>query len=616
MKIRIICWLLALVVVSTYLPIGVALAAIPTAQASSHPLVTLTLADRLGGPALAVAVQDHYAFVGHSFELAVLNITDRAHPQRVAYLPISASELLVTGPRLYVIGRGGLHVIDITQPVQPKQIGFLATPVTLTGLAVEDDKVYVIDFRGGFYVVESSSPPTLQIIGQSTLDRRLEGLAVSRGYAYVTTYGQLFILDVRHPARPVSIDVLPFWGWLQGILIVKQRAYVTGESGLSILDVTNPDHPILCGQIKLGGFTNHVAVTGDYAYVSNGVAGVQAINVADPTAPMVSDSVVLPGIALGIAAQGSAIYVANLGGNLSILSAQPLTLTSVYHTPGTVRRTAPVGHFLYTLESLTGQLQILDTTEPARLVWTASFPTENAVQHIVAHGNTAYLVDDTGGLYILDIRHPGQPTQVAFLHLPGKVAALAITVSGFLLASSKDSWIEVDVTQPTAPAIIATCPAAIKVGALATSSDSTYFTSDASIYAFDPITQCDRQHHAWFALNGAISQMLIASDYAYLAVHHQGLAIVDLANHTAPAVVSITPLAEDVADLAVAGGYMFVAAGDAGVYVFDIRKPAQPVEVAFYQTPDSAQSVTVVGKMAYVGDRFGGMLALEWLVTP
>src|SRR2546429_386700 len=126
MKIQIACLLLTLGLAVNYLHGDGAqvLAQLAPLPDNGAPRATLTLVDRLGGPALAVAVQAHYAFVGYSFELAVLDITNRATPQRVAYLPISASELRIVASRLYAIGRNGLHIIDLTQPTQPKLLGF------------------------------------------------------------------------------------------------------------------------------------------------------------------------------------------------------------------------------------------------------------------------------------------------------------------------------------------------------------------------------------------------------------------------------------------------------------------------------------------------------------
>jgi hypothetical protein len=42
---------------------------------------TLQLRGHVAGPALTVAVQGDYAYLGFSYELVVLDITDRANPQ-------------------------------------------------------------------------------------------------------------------------------------------------------------------------------------------------------------------------------------------------------------------------------------------------------------------------------------------------------------------------------------------------------------------------------------------------------------------------------------------------------------------------------------------------------
>ena len=47
------------------------------------------------------------------------------------------------------------------------------------------------------------------------------------------------------------------------------------------------------------------------------------------------------------------------------------------------------------------------------------------------------------------------------------------------------------------------------------------------------------------------------------------------------------------------------------IFVFDISNPTNPVKVGAYDTPGSAQDVTVVGNNIYVADGEGGLVILQ-----
>ncbi len=64
-------------------------------------------------------------------------------------------------------------------------------------------------------------------------------------------------------------------------------------------------------------------------------------------------------------------------------------------------------------------------------------------------------------------------------------------------------------------------------------------------------------------------------------------------------------------DVALTARYAYVSAGFNGLRVVDISDNTRPVEVGYYDTPGSAQKVTVQGDLVYVADGDGGVYILR-----
>ncbi len=153
-------------------PLPAAAAASAAAPPANH---NLELVGQIGGPALAVAVQGHYAYVGFSKSFAVIDIADPAHPRRLGALLIYASRVLVQGDYAYVGGKQGLQIVAIREPTHPAIVGSFATAPVI-GLALSTNYIYVLDNAGGLSIIEISAPERAQRRGFLHPDRkRLEG---------------------------------------------------------------------------------------------------------------------------------------------------------------------------------------------------------------------------------------------------------------------------------------------------------------------------------------------------------------------------------------------------------------------------------------------------------
>lgn len=123
-----------------------------------HPVEVDKLFGFLGRP---VVVQGDYAYLLLSIGgLGVLNISDSAQPQAVGWLNLGffgtdyrwITDLAVQGNYAYLLARNGLHVVDISNPAQPVEVGYHEVPGSSQRLTVLGDSIYVAAERSGLFV--------------------------------------------------------------------------------------------------------------------------------------------------------------------------------------------------------------------------------------------------------------------------------------------------------------------------------------------------------------------------------------------------------------------------------------------------------------------------------
>lgn len=206
------------------------------------------------GDCMHVNVQDGFAYVGHMggdrVGTSIVDVRDPSSPEVVAQIltppGTHSHKVQVVGDALLVNHEknpaepdaeswsAGVAVYDISEPADPRQIGFLTTP------------------GKGVHRMTYMEPPYAWIAGSD------EG--------YVDQF--LIVADLTDPAHPVEVGR---W-WLPGMrtgagenptwpadrryahhhaLVRGDRAYATWwDGGLTILDVADPSAPTLVGRLE------------------------------------------------------------------------------------------------------------------------------------------------------------------------------------------------------------------------------------------------------------------------------------------------------------------------------------------------------------------------------
>jgi hypothetical protein len=267
-----------------------------------------TVAGMYFTPSSIVAAAVYGRFVLAVGELSGLQVLDIGYPPR----PVSKGTteifrgvqgLAVGGDHAYVTDRWSVRVFDLKKLSSPALVQALRVPAGVPRTIVVQGKMaYLTADLGGLYVIDLANPADPKIVGDYKFSGFAYGLAVDRGYAYLAHSDMGFqILDVRNPAAPVRVGSLRLRGEPSGVAVQGNYAYIaSGPEGMVVVDISRPEKPKVVSTFPVEDFANAVAVSGGSAYISDGKAGVKKVDISNPAAPKLKAVFDTPGESQGV----------------------------------------------------------------------------------------------------------------------------------------------------------------------------------------------------------------------------------------------------------------------------------------------------------------------------
>ncbi len=439
-------------------------------------------------------------------------------------------------------------------------------------MAVDGSRAYVVDYFEGLRVLDISNPAVPVEIGSLEPLSIVNDVAVSGTYAYVTdTYDGLIVIDISDPTNPVQVGGCDTPGMLMRLAIVGNYAFLGDYYTFQVADISDPTAPVLIGSYDPPGNASSdvtdLFVSGDFAYVADGLEGLCIVSIATPSAPTEAGFLVAPGAATEVTVENGIALVTEGWGGLRLFDvANPdsPTETDCYDPLDRVNHAAADGNYAYVSNAYNG-LRIVDISNPAAPVEVAFYDSPYAWQSAVSNGR-AYVASGEGGMRILDVSNPFAPSELGYFHpgFPNSIVRVEVQGTYAYALNGEYPWLYiVDVGNPAAPAEVAT----------------------------------------WTFQDGYPNSLAVAGAYAY-AVDVGGLRIINISNPHEPVLAGECDISGYPHGIRVDGDFAFIAAGNAGLRVLNIADAANPVEVGFYDTPGYANGVAVSGTLALVGDEF------------
>lgn len=222
-------------------------------------------------------------------------------------------------------------------------------------------------------------------------------------------------------------------------------------------------------------------------------------------------------------------------------------------------------------------LQIINVSNPAAPVVTASVDTPGTAEDVYLMDNYAFVADGASGLQIIDVTDPLDARIVGSLD--------SIATGGYcggIYVSSKDAYVAcgqpglriVNVSNRRAPTM-----------------DATYNTPGS---AEAVMVQGGTRPYTLNTPYGAPAAYS-STTYAYIADNTNGVVVIDVTNPAAPALIGSYNTAGEAKDISIGdfnGLRGFVADGSNGLVVLDIS-PAAPTLRGTYNTPGTAEGLYV-----------------------
>lgn len=223
--------------------------------------------------AKAVAFFGEYAFVvNYDGDLEVITTDYKGY----LATPGQASDIAIVGRYAYVAdgSEGGLRIYDISSPMDIHKISSLKLPGNVWGVTVSGNFAYIADGGAGTQIVDIANPANPKLVGNIPTASWTHEVAVSWPYLYVAGGNDgVAIWNVSVPSHPQFVGAFPF-NYAESIAIQGGYAFVGEADGLRVLDVKDPARPVSVGyhwlnrgvyDVKVAG--NQVWLVGDFGVI-------------------------------------------------------------------------------------------------------------------------------------------------------------------------------------------------------------------------------------------------------------------------------------------------------------------------------------------------------------
>ena len=521
------------------------------------------------------------------------------------------------------VAAGAVHVIDVSQPMQPRRVGVYSGVNQATGIAVAGHYAYVADSQFGLVVLDLSDPANPKRVGALETGSWTTQVSVSGNYAYIATpnkgvtmiditnpqqpvrvgshgtnvtcvapfgdyvclgvwysdVAQLEIVDFRNPQQPQVMGVCQIARQASGLAISGDQAYVAAADGLLVVNLSDPAHPRAVGSYNSTSLHAHaVAVVGQQAFLAYDKAGLEILDVVDPARPRRLGQVAIGHYSTAVVVSGAYAYVTDSDSGLEIISiSDPATPQRIGYVQvyGIAQEVAVSGDYAC-LADWEGGMQVISIADPANPRGIASFDLNGHadVRCVATTGHYACMADYLTGLYVIDLAATGGPQQVGFVPIKYGLEVVASGNCAYVLVVEAPCAIHVaDLSDPARPQLL-----------------------------LSKVVLPD----------GFPTKMAVVNNYLHVAVSGIGLRTFDLSVPKSPHLIAAYSTNWTLVNgIAGSGNYVYVAEQYTGLQIIDLSDRGHPQWTGSYPQSDwSARAIAVSGSTAYFLD-FGRLNILN-----
>jgi hypothetical protein len=251
------------------------------------------------------STSDSLVYVGLGSDFVVVDMNMSTSPTVLGRATICApfiQQVQIVQGRAYVSTYFGVHILDVRDPRDPRELGFFPSRPSPSFL-VDGDYLYVsqntvpITLRV-VNVADASNP---RAVGSFMPDRAvlaISAIQIAGGFAYLGHSEGLTVLDVSKPSRPLSVGSYswPDPSTPSHLVVDGNTLYAAAGFGrVRIYDVTDQTHLVLRGEwaepmlLASSGARQSLLYLG--GMIDRETAGLLIIDATNPAEPIRADSV-------------------------------------------------------------------------------------------------------------------------------------------------------------------------------------------------------------------------------------------------------------------------------------------------------------------------------------
>jgi hypothetical protein len=585
---------------------------------SQNNLNTTLLDQWFFGPTFSMASSDSHIFLGSGHMLLILD--KQSIPDIVILAELNINQFTydfkIRDQYLYAAGSAGLSIFDISNPLFPEIKGSVISPDNALEMVFYDDYCYLACGSIGLQIIDISNPESPAQVEFFTAKHGFHNIDLDKQYLFVGAgFSGFQIYDISQPLIPASLGSITYSSSVRGIKVNQNIAYVAaGTSGIRIIDITDPGEPTEIASIE-GFDVFAVDVDGDRLGASTISSIYLFIDISDPAFPTVVSSLQTEGIGRGIRFQDEFAFFINWQYfrtyNIADMS-NPVEM-AVYYMPVTTREIKIVENIAY-LANDAGGLWILDVSDPENISALGSLDTPGEAFGLEVIGNTVYLADKES-LIIIDVSDPTGPYVISSLAVGDLIWDVTVQNNIAYLANNAAGLCVVDVSDPYAPYVIekiskpdSYCKNIVVIENIA------YLKASSYLWMVDisnPSAPFELGNYYFFYFEN----FDVEDNIAFIARGPYGVTILDVSDPSNPSLIhSLENLGLHLIDVKAGGDYLYLVDRHFKLRILDISNPDAPIEVGYGDAPYS-RHLAVKDNHVYVSQLSGFRIISNDLLT-
>ena len=234
-------------------------------------------------------------------------------------------------------GEGGLMIINIADPRNPKELSTVAQDLKGYGYKVsnKDSVVYVAAGAFGVSVVDAANPEDPIVTATNLPIKPAKSFDIMDNFLFtaIGEYG-FKISEISYPTQPDPRGETVTPGFAQGLFVTPDKNYLLvacGEMGFAIYNISElqngwGSYPVL-GWVDTPGYAENVVAHPDlpYAFIASGTGGLIIVDYSDSVDIKIIGSYNTGGYAKEVFYQNNKVYVTTELRGLQIIDVSNIT---------------------------------------------------------------------------------------------------------------------------------------------------------------------------------------------------------------------------------------------------------------------------------------------------